>query len=58
MKDTMITVICPSCGRRLLSTRVRKKTPRIYTMTDADRPEDVDTKMKCPRCKSIVGIEK
>lgn len=58
MTDHMVTVVCPACGRRLLSTRIYKTIPRTYTITDDENPRNMDTKLKCPRCKSIVGIEK
>lgn len=58
MAQTMVMVLCPSCGRRLLSTKVNKMRPRIYLLTDDEHPPGMDTKLKCPRCKAIIGIDK
>lgn len=58
MKITMIPIPCPVCGRKLLSTRMRNEAPRVTIVTDDAITERMDTKLKCPRCKTIVGIEK
>ena len=58
MKSIMIPIPCPVCGRKLLATRIRGEAPRVSVVTDDAITERMDTKLKCPRCKTIVGIEK
>lgn len=58
MNAAMTTILCPVCGRRLMSTRIYRAVPHVYTITDDEHPKNLDTKLKCPRCKAIVGIEK
>lgn len=58
MNAAMTTILCPVCGRRLMSTRIYRTVPHVYTIADDEHPKDLDTKLKCPRCKAIVGIEK
>lgn len=57
MKNTMIVILCPQCGQRLLNTKFSGKRPQAYPIV-GKTPEHTDTEIKCHRCKTIVGIDK
>jgi len=49
-------IFCPSCNKKLMSTK-NSREPIIEIFNEKSK-DTHDDEMRCPRCKSFVGVNK
>lgn len=55
-KKITYSIFCPCCNKKLMNSKnIRKPKVEVF---DEKHKDTHDDEMRCPRCKSFVGVNK